>query len=131
MPETQSHFCLSTQGLCNNNVVATSWSQRLERVRRAEIVMAQMQDFCAFAREGDRLDKEGVCDPAKVLRVDRGCVSVERVADLVEQFQCILGWAQAFVPLLNGAPEIGITLRYQALIIAAISAHGRAQSRWR
>lgn len=131
MPKTQSNFCLSTQRLCSNNVVTTSWSQRLERVRRAEINMAQMQDFCAFAREGDRLDKEGVCDPAEVLRVDRGCVSVERVADLVEQFQCFLGWPQAFVPLLNGAPEIGITLRYQSLIIAAISAHGRAQSRWR
>ncbi len=131
MPETQSHFCLSTQRLCSNNVVATSWSQRLERVRRAEIDMAQMQDFCAFAREGDRLDKEGVCDPAEVLRVESGCVSVKRVADVVEQFQCVLGWAKAFVPLLNGAPEIGITLRYQALIIAAISAHGRAQSRWR
>ena len=127
MPETQSRFRLSPQRLCNNNVVATSWSQCLQRVRRAKIDMAQMQDFCAFAREDDLLDKEGVCNSAGVLRVESGYVSVERVADLVEQFQPVMGSPQAFVPLLNGAPEIGITLRYQGLVIASISAHGRAQ----
>lgn len=100
-------------------------------MRRTEIDVLQTQYFRLIACHCDSLHEEAVCNAARAFCYKVGCLSVQCVANLINQLHFFIGRPPSFTVMSDGLPEVRIALCDKGELRGLIVGQGRDQSQWR